>query len=329
MRRHQPLGNVKLAAAEAVQQSAQKAEAVTSYSVDVVLEATGGDKGASKIQGRLLYQSKPQLAVDLTLDTITYGGQNVPGGARAILSGDTVYVKSEPLNKFAGATKPWIKVSLADVDAKGQAGIKGFWTRSSSSTSRAAVKLVTVSKDVKAVGTETVGGVDTTHYSGTFPVAEAAQAIDPARSEQLQQDLSRVKNVKFDFWVRRAEPAAQGHAERRRAGDTFNRRCSSRASTSPWRSRPRPPTRWATCRRTTSETDARAARAPGQPAGARAFFLDLVELFLRFGTGSRFDLAQVPSGRKLSTPKTAGRHRASWPDDPRIHFSGRPAQVVM
>ncbi|MFC7645327.1 DUF1396 domain-containing protein [Streptosporangium lutulentum] len=195
------LGNVKLAAAEAVQQSVQKAEAVTSYSADVALEATGGDKGTSKIQGSLLYQSRPQLATDVKLDTITYGGQNVPGGARAILSGDTVYVKSQLLNKFAGAAKPWVKVSLTDVNAKEQAGIKGFMDQIQQFDLASTVKLLTASKDVKAVGTETVGGVDTTHYSGTFPVAEAAQVIDPAKSAQLQRDLSQAKNVKFDFWA--------------------------------------------------------------------------------------------------------------------------------
>ncbi|MGW4421711.1 LppX_LprAFG lipoprotein [Streptosporangium sp. NPDC004631] len=194
------LGNVKLAAAEAVQQSAQRAGEVTSYSADLVVDVTGDQKGASKIQGSMLYQSEPQLATDVRLDTIVHDGQNVPGGARAILTGDTVYVKSELLNKFAGANKPWIKVSLTDLDAKGQAGVKAFTAQAQQFDLAGTVKLLTASKDVKAVGTETVGGVETTHYSGTFPVAEAAQVIDPARRERLQEQLSRVKNVKFDLW---------------------------------------------------------------------------------------------------------------------------------
>ncbi|WP_433372534.1 LppX_LprAFG lipoprotein [Streptosporangium sp. CA-115845] len=195
------LGNVKLAAADAVQQSAQKAEEVTSYSADLVLDASGGEKGASKIQGSMLYQSKPQLATDIKLDTVTFGGQNVPGGARAILSGETVYVKSELLNRFAGTTKPWVKVSLGELDAKGQAGVRQFMDQAQQFDLAGTVKLLTASKDVKAVGTETVGGVDTTHYSGTFPVAEAAQLLDPAKREKLQEEFSRVKNVKFDLWA--------------------------------------------------------------------------------------------------------------------------------
>ncbi|GAA0833408.1 LppX_LprAFG lipoprotein [Streptosporangium amethystogenes subsp. fukuiense] len=195
------LGNVKLAAADAVQQSAQKAEEVTSYSADLVLDASSREKGASKIQGSMLYQSRPQLATDIKLDTLTFGGQNVPGGARAILSGETVYVKSELLSRFAGATKPWVKMPLSELDAEGQAGVRRFMDQAQQFDLAGTVKLLTASKDVKAVGTETVGGVDTTHYSGTFPVAEAAQLLDPAKREKLQEEFSRVKDVKFDLWA--------------------------------------------------------------------------------------------------------------------------------
>ncbi|MFJ2030432.1 LppX_LprAFG lipoprotein [Streptosporangium sp. NPDC087985] len=194
------LGNIKLAAAEAVQQSAQRAGEVTSYSADLMIDATGGERGASKVQGSMLYQSKPQLAIDITLDTITLGGQNVPGGARAILVDDTVYVKSEMLNTFAGVTKPWARVSLSELGAGEQAKVKDFMAQVQQFDLAGTVKMLTASKDVQAVGTETVDGVETTHYSGTFPVAEAAQAMDPAKREQLQKQLSRVKDVKFDLW---------------------------------------------------------------------------------------------------------------------------------
>ncbi|MEU0518041.1 DUF1396 domain-containing protein [Streptosporangium sp. NPDC006007] len=227
------LGNVKLAAAEAVQQSAQRAGEVTSYSADLVVDATGGQKGTSKIQGSMLYQSRPQLATDVRLDTIVHDGQNVPGGARAILTGDTVYVKSELLNKFAGANKPWIKVSLTDLDAKGQAGVKAFTAQAQQFDLAGTVKLLTASKDVKAVGTETVGGVETTHYSGTFPVAEAAQVIDPARRERLQEQLSRVKNVKFDLWSDAQSLPRKVTLSGSEQGVTFNMAASFRGFNEP------------------------------------------------------------------------------------------------
>ncbi|GIH91343.1 LppX_LprAFG lipoprotein [Planobispora siamensis] len=195
------LGNVKLAAAEAVQESAQQAEEVTSYSADLVLDATDGQQGAGKVQGSMVYQSKPELATDITLDVISFDGRNVPGGARAILLGDTVYVKSELLAKFTGTGKPWVKVSASDLGANDQAQIKDFMAQAQQFDLAGTVKLLTASKDVKAVGTETVDGVETTHYSGTFPVDEAVQLLDPAEREHVQEQLSKAKDVKFDLWA--------------------------------------------------------------------------------------------------------------------------------
>ncbi|MEU9833608.1 DUF1396 domain-containing protein [Streptosporangium sp. NPDC048047] len=195
------LGNIKLAAADAVLQSARQAEEATSYTADLVAETTGGDHGAGKIQGTVRYQSKPALAADVTLNTITFGGQNVPGGVRAVLTGDSVYVKSDALRQFADTTKPWAKVSLTDLESGEQAKIRDFMTQAQQFDLAGTVKMLTTSEDVKAVGTETVGGVETTHYSGTFPVDKAAQAADPARREQLQRQLAQVKDVKFDLWA--------------------------------------------------------------------------------------------------------------------------------
>lgn len=112
----QPI-QVNLAASEVLVQAAQKTEQVASYTVDAVVDVTHPQQGAGKVQGRMLYQSKPQLAVDLTLDTVNFGDRSLPGGARAVLQGDVVYVKVEALKQLVGATKPWIKVPLNEVGA--------------------------------------------------------------------------------------------------------------------------------------------------------------------------------------------------------------------
>ncbi|MDF5751564.1 DUF1396 domain-containing protein [Spongiactinospora sp. TRM90649] len=195
------LGSVKLAAAEAVAQSAQQAEAVSSYTVDAVADFSHPDGGAGKVQGRMVYQSKPQLAVDLTLDTVSFGQNNLPGGARAILVGDTAYIKLDALKSMTGVTKPWIKASVSDLDGQGRTEAQNALGRIQQFDLSAAVKLVTASKDVKSVGTESVGGVDTTHYSGTFPVEEAVKLLDPAHRDQASQSFGEVKNMKFDLWA--------------------------------------------------------------------------------------------------------------------------------
>lgn len=195
-----PLGNISLSAAEAVQQTAQKAEQVTSYTADMVVDGSTR-QGPVKVQGRMVYQNKPDLAANITVDTMNVGARNVPGGMRAILLGDTAYVKVDALNTLLGATKPWIKVSASQVDGGHKADVDNLLTKAREFDLANATKLVGSSKDVKAVGTESVGGVDTTHYSGTFPVKEAVQALDPQMRDKLGNDLPDATDLKFDMWA--------------------------------------------------------------------------------------------------------------------------------
>ncbi|WP_433512766.1 LppX_LprAFG lipoprotein [Nonomuraea sp. CA-143628] len=194
----QPI-QVKLAASEVLTQAAQKTAEVTSYTVDAVVNVKTPQEGNGKVQGRMLYQSKPQLAVDLTLDTLDMGGKGLPGGARAVLQGDAVYVKVEALKELVGATKPWIKVPLTDVG--GQDQVKTYLDQIQQFDLAAVTKMVTASQDIKAAGTETVGGVDTTHYSGTFPVDAAVQQLPADKQEAARSGLAELKDIKFDIWV--------------------------------------------------------------------------------------------------------------------------------
>ncbi|WP_433437319.1 LppX_LprAFG lipoprotein [Nonomuraea sp. CA-141351] len=194
----QPI-QVNLAASEVLAQAAQKTAEVTSYTVDAVVNVTHPQEGTGKVQGRMLYQSKPQLAADLTLDTVDMGGRSLPGGARAILQGDTVYVKVEALKDLLGATKPWIKVSLSEMGDSSQ--VNQYLTQIQQFDLGNVTKLVTASQDVKSVGNESVNGEDTTHYSGTFPVDAAVQLLPADKQEQARTNMAELKDVKFDIWV--------------------------------------------------------------------------------------------------------------------------------
>ncbi|MEU8320351.1 DUF1396 domain-containing protein [Nonomuraea sp. NPDC048881] len=194
----QPI-QVNLAASEVLAQAAQKTAEVTSYTVDAVANVTHPQEGNGKVQGRMLYQSKPQLAVDLTLDTVDMGGRNLPGGVRAVLQGDTVYVKVEALKQLVGATKPWIKVALNEVGDQNQ--VNQYLSQIQQFDLANVTKLVTVSKDVKQVGTESVNGADTTHYTGTFPVDAAVGQLPADKQQQARTNLAELKDVKFDIWV--------------------------------------------------------------------------------------------------------------------------------
>ncbi|MFI6899771.1 DUF1396 domain-containing protein [Nonomuraea sp. NPDC050394] len=194
----QPI-QVNLAASEVLTQAAQKTEQVSSYTVDAVVNATDPNGQSGKLQGRMLYQGKPTLAIDLTVDTAGFGDRELPGGARAVLQGDVVYVKVDALNKLVGATKPWIKVSLSEADSRGE--VQQYLAQVQQFDLAAVTKMVTASKDVKQVGTESVNGVDTTHFSGTFPVEAAVQLLPADEQQRAKENMAELKDVKFDIWV--------------------------------------------------------------------------------------------------------------------------------
>ncbi|MFC6080297.1 LppX_LprAFG lipoprotein [Sphaerisporangium aureirubrum] len=197
----QPLGSVKLSAAETLQQSAKSAEAVSSYAAQIAVDFTSPKDGAGSVKGSMVYHQKPQVASDVTLDQISAGGQNVPGGVRVILIGQTAYMKVEMLTKLLGGTKPWIKLDLAELGRSTGVDAGQFLAQAQQLDLQSSVKMITGSKDVKAVGTETVGGVDTTHYKGTFPVAEAVKQLSPELRQKIEPQLSKLKNMKFDAWI--------------------------------------------------------------------------------------------------------------------------------
>lgn len=196
------LGNVSLSASEAIQQTAQKAEDVTSYAADLVVDFSDGKNGSGNVQGTVLYQRQPEVASDITLSQVTFAGQSLPGGVRAILRGDIVYVKLDALKSLVGATKPWIKLDLKQLGSSSGVDVDQLLGQAQQIDLKTSVGLLTASKDVKAVGTEQVGGVDSTHYSGTFPVAEAVKQLPAEIQSKLKgAQLSSVSDMKFDAWI--------------------------------------------------------------------------------------------------------------------------------
>ena len=196
------LQNARLSAAEVIQETAQKADDVNTYAADLVVNVTGAKGGAGGVvQGTMLYQKTPQIASDINLSQVSFNGQNLPGGVRAIVDGDVAYVKLDLLKTLVGATKPWIRLDLKQLGSQGGVNVDQYLAQAQQFDLKTSVALLTASKDVKAVGSEQVGGVDTTHYSGTFPMDEAIKRLPEERRGRLQGELAQAKDVTFDAWI--------------------------------------------------------------------------------------------------------------------------------
>ncbi|GII58160.1 putative lipoprotein [Planotetraspora thailandica] len=195
------LDKVKLSAAEVLQQTAQKAEKVTSYTADIAMDMASPTGDSGNIQGSMRAQTSPKLAMDMTLDKISSGGQDIPGGMRMILNGDVAYLKMDMLKQLMGGDKAWIKLDLKKLGAQSGLNMDELLGQANQMDMRTNIAMLTASKDVKQVGSEKVGGVDTTHFAGSYPLDAALKQLPAKTQEQLKGQLKGMKDMKFDVWI--------------------------------------------------------------------------------------------------------------------------------
>lgn len=189
---------VNVSAAQAIGLASKKTSTVDSYKVDLTVDGTGKASGAAHavIQVRL----RPDLAAIGNVDQIKVGGSSAPAGERAILLGDNLYAKvPSELSRFTGG-KPWVRFSVSQAARRAGVNLNDLLKRADPAEQ---TKIFTGSKDVHRVGTETVDGVQTTHYQGSLTPKEAAEKLDSKARRSFQDLYQRdgAKQIVFDLWV--------------------------------------------------------------------------------------------------------------------------------
>jgi hypothetical protein len=146
--------------------------------------------------------------------TMTYTGGTVADTMRAAGSTsmearylpDAYYAKmGEKFAEQAGG-KHWIKYDYDDLAKLGGSSGAYLKDQMQNSTPNQSVKLLLASGDVKKVGTESVRGQETTHYSGTVDVADLASKNSNLTASQLdslkkQLTAAGVTTEQVDIWV--------------------------------------------------------------------------------------------------------------------------------
>jgi hypothetical protein len=162
--------------------------------------STGMSGAQTQIKGKLAYQLKPTLAMRFDVPSMNVGGQKSRGFSE-ILVGDQLYMKMPALAAKSG--KPWIGLSLDKLKESSGLDLKAMENQGSQGDPTVNAKMLTASKDVRSVGTETVGGVSTTHYRGTFTLQEALAKLSGEQRAEAQKSLgqSGIDKMTFDIWV--------------------------------------------------------------------------------------------------------------------------------
>lgn len=191
-------GGVQLTAAQVLQQASQKSGQTNSFAADISMQGTS-DGEAMRMHGIMSYQASP-LALRISFNSMKVGSMNIPGGMEMLVVDKAVYLKVPFLTQMTGG-RPWIKLTQHDLKAGGS-DFKELTQQGDQFDLKLLTKLLTTSKDVKKVGSENIGGVQTTHYAGTVGDQAGLAALTPAERKKVEGFLdSSDESVSFDVWV--------------------------------------------------------------------------------------------------------------------------------
>lgn len=200
---------------EVVQRTGDLTSGEYQTSVQLIGSGTGdGDfmKGAGKFDNPSQTSQSSYSIPGLANLLSGYGGGADLGGfsellgglgepSETITKGSTVYVKTPKGLTVSGkaVTTPWVKIDSGTgsqpVDLS-----KGLVPFAGGSSPKGAIAALQGSgADLKEVGTETLDGVSTHHFTGTFDLAKAAAAADPSYGAELKSLGGG--NATIDVWV--------------------------------------------------------------------------------------------------------------------------------
>lgn len=190
-----------LTAATVIQQASQKSSKIDTMAIDMTIKS---DSSASpmSMHATTKYRIRPTVALKMSVDSMAVKGQQVSGGMEAILLGHTMYMKMPALSQMAGG-KPWFKLDLQAIGKASGLDLDSMLNQVQQNGPAEQTKMLTASKNVHKVGTETVNGVQTTHYTGTVATSEGLAKLDPSAREKLQESLQKLgaTTETYDIWV--------------------------------------------------------------------------------------------------------------------------------
>ncbi|MEW2397532.1 DUF1396 domain-containing protein [Streptomyces sp. NPDC046862] len=193
----------KMTPAAAVAKAAKNAEDITSLRYRV----TGKVPEEGRIKGEAQMRMKPTVAMSMKMTALD---QPTDNQVEIRLVDKAMYIDGGAAAAKEMDGKSWIKFDMAalgkDADALGGESVgAGQADKNPAQEST----LLTGSKDVEEVGTETVDGVKTTHYKGTVTLDEFRASLkdeDKKTREQREKALEQyekmgVKSLAMHMWI--------------------------------------------------------------------------------------------------------------------------------
>ncbi|GAA4784118.1 LppX_LprAFG lipoprotein [Streptomyces ziwulingensis] len=187
--------------AAAVAKAAKSSEALTSLSYRM----KGSVPEEGRVQAEAQLQLKPEVAMSMKMKALDQGAD---AAAEIRLVDKAMYLGggAEAAKEMDG--KSWMKFDLAAMGGGEEVNQLGS-TSQADKNPAAESTFLTGAKDVRKVGTETVDGVETTHYKGTVTLDQVRASLkgeDKATREQREKSVAQyekmgIDKLAMDMWV--------------------------------------------------------------------------------------------------------------------------------
>jgi hypothetical protein len=156
-----------------------------------------GSGTAETTTGTIQMQRVPSLLFDEDL-SISADGHTLP--VTEMVSANALYLKEAMLSRETG--KPWLEVPFSDLEGSLGSTLARLFQSAQNGNPLEQTQMLAASKNVRAVGTQVVNGVQTTHYTGSFTPSAAINALSPSLRTAVRPILSALTgDIRFNAWI--------------------------------------------------------------------------------------------------------------------------------
>jgi len=188
-----------LSARQEITLAANQAKQVNSFGSTLTVTMSGTVSGT--IAGTMHIRTRPSRLADADFSTFDVGSQSLPGGMHEIVTDRSIYLKMALLSQQLH--KPWVKISFSQLQQGTGFDFSQLTQQVQSNNPLVQTQMLAAAKDVRAVGTQIIDGVSTSHYTGSYPIS-AGLAKLPASDRAVAQKGLRtlgIKTVRFNAWI--------------------------------------------------------------------------------------------------------------------------------
>jgi len=184
----------KRASSDLIVAAAAKSTKTGSVEADFKISGAGVNGSGSGV-----FNTGASRSGQLKMD-VTVRGMSVP--IDSVITGNVLYMRSSIFRQLGlSPDKQWVKLDLGQLAQ--QRGIDLSSLANTSPTPASALSYLRGASNVREVGSESIDGVDTTHYKVTVDLRRAAAKSDDGEAQSLNRLIQEtgVKKLPIDVWI--------------------------------------------------------------------------------------------------------------------------------